>query len=118
MTRHLWPDSKTCREQLPEIGSKSRSSGHTAPDDQRRGHDPGTAETIREHGHGNTKPRVKQRKGQSAHQTQLAVGETEIGLDRHREDTDDLAIDKIEGINYDQDKQYVGAIGNLVVFVG
>jgi hypothetical protein len=48
----------------------------------------------------------------------LAVGETEIGLDRHRQDTDDLAVNKIEGIDHDQDKQYVGAVGNLGVIVG
>src|SRR5205085_1664520 len=48
---------------------------------------------------------IEEREGQSAHQAELRVRETELVLDRNREDADDLAVDEIEDVGEEQDEQ-------------
>ena len=51
------------------------------------------------------RPRIEQREGDAAHQPQLLVAEVELGLDRHREDADDLPVDEVEDVGEEQDEE-------------
>ena len=61
--------------QLPEVGGDGAKGSEPAPDRHGRANDDGAIAALGEARDGDTEHRVEQRKGQSAHQAQLPVGE-------------------------------------------
>ena len=97
-------------EQAGEAGRHAAQCREAAPDAQRDGDNPRAATAIRQPADGNSDRRVQQRESGAAEQTQLSVGQAQVGLDRGRHDAKQHAVGKIEDVHQQQQRQHQEAI--------
>ena len=96
-------------EMLFALGQAAQGR-HAAPDHQGDGDDVDPIGAVGEPGDGDAEHGVEQREGETGHQPDLSVVQTEVELDRLSQDGDDLAIEKVEHVNDDQHGQHVGSV--------
>ncbi|MND67003.1 hypothetical protein D3C80_584080 [compost metagenome] len=98
------------QEQLTEAARHAAQGGEARPDGQGGGHDPDPAEPVGQPGDGNGQGRIEKGEGQAAQQAELGVRQTELGLQRGRQDADDLPVQEVQHVDEDQDPQHIIAI--------
>ena len=104
------------QQQLQIILRQTADRRHKTPDKQRQRDDVAAITAIRPAGNGNTGSDVKQGESEPGQQTQLAVTQAQIGLDRLLQNGQQLAVDKVKGVYQSQNAQgipgaTVGTIG-------
>ena len=102
-------DAHPRQEQLPEILGEAAGGGEQAPQADRPGDDRDPAAAVGEPGDRDGEARIEEREGDPAHQPELLVAQPELRLDRHREDADDLAVDEVEDVGEEQDREDAAA---------
>jgi hypothetical protein len=102
-------DAHPGQEQLPEILGVAAQGREEAPERDRDRDDVDPAPPVGEPGDRNRKARIEEGEGDPAHQAELAVGQRQLRLDRHRQHADDLAVDEIEDVGDEQDGQHSAA---------
>jgi len=83
---------------------------HQAPQRQCGGHDPQAVHPVGEPRDGYPEQRIEQRERETAHESQLRIAQVQLGFDRHGENADDLAVDEVEGIDENQDREHIRAV--------
>ena len=99
-------DAHPGEEQVPEVLRQAAGRGEGAPKSDRNGDDVDPALAVGEPCDRDGQAAVEQSEGDPAHQAQLRIAELEFRLDRHRQDADDLAVDEVEDVSEEQDRQH------------
>ena len=94
---------------MNEIAREAAGHGADAPETGRNGNDRDPVGLFRQARNGQAQHRVEQRKGHPGQGSQLPVRQTEIELDRLRQNVDDLAIQEVEHINDQKQTQRITA---------
>ena len=95
------------RKQMPEIHRKTGQGRGAAPYGERPGDQIAAIAAIGEPGNRDPQRCIEQSEGKSGQHAHRGVGEPEVPLDWFQQDREDLAIDEIERVHDDQNRQGV-----------
>ena len=93
--------------QLDEVGGRSRREGHERPDRDRPCQDVPADSTVQPARDRNTERDIRDDKRGAGKQSELGIGQLEVGLDLLQHDADRKAVDVRENVDEPQHKQRV-----------
>ena len=97
------PNANPEQKQLQERSRRAAKGCKAGPDHEANGDDIDPALLLGDPRNRNAQDRVEQRKGDTAQEANLRVGQVQINLDRLAQRTDDGSVDKVAGIDGDKD---------------
>ena len=100
------PDAEPGQEELPISRRKAAERGEAAPDGERGGDDPAPAGAVGQIGERNAEHGIEKSECKAADRAELGVGQPEVGLDRLRENAEDLPIEEIEDVGEQKEEEH------------
>src|SRR5262249_13149851 len=99
------------RKQLKEALRQTANRGEEAPESQAGGNQPWPVAPFRQSGNRKRHRRIKERKGESRHQSDLRIAELEILSDWFDQNIDDKPVNRVERADAQQESEHTGTIG-------
>ena len=102
---HADPDAR--QRELREVAGEPRRHRHGAPDREADGDDGAAVAAIGPARDGNAREGVEEREREADQEPHGRVGYAELGLDRPDEDREHLAIDEVDDVDHEEDREDV-----------
>src|SRR4051794_28854097 len=90
---------------MPIAGRRAAQGREQIPQRQRRGNHAASVGFVGEVGKRDPKHRVKQREGKPGDRSELSVAKVQVGLDRLGEDAEYLAVEEIENVGEEKQRE-------------
>ncbi len=100
-------DADPGQDQVHDVRRKARQGRHTAPDSERQRNQVSSVGPVRNQRYRYPERGIEKGESRSRQKTENAIIDGKLGFDRRQENCENLAINKIEGIDNDQQAERI-----------